>query len=66
MRMMEIVLVEMEAMQEIVSGLGKWTHRQKVSEKFSNPASSCGWFFYLQLGHLLLVYTGKWLAGENP
>lgn len=53
--MMEIVLVEMEASQEIVGGLGQWAPCQKVSEKLSNPAGPCGSLFYLQKRDLLLV-----------
>lgn len=45
--MLEVILVEMEAMQEIVGGLGQWAPRQKVSEKLNNPASPSGRLFYL-------------------
>jgi hypothetical protein len=62
--MLEIVLVEMEAMQEIVGGLGKWAPGQEVSEKLSDSASSCGRLFHLQLGNLLLVCTGWGEGGE--
>lgn len=45
----------MEAAQEIVGGLGKWTPGQKVSEKLGYPARSCGRLFCLQKGHLFLA-----------
>lgn len=53
--MLEIVLVEMEAMQEIVGGLGKRAPRQEVSEKLGYSAGYRGRLFYLQKGDLLLV-----------
>lgn len=62
-RMMEIVLVEMEAPQEIVCGLGQWAPCQKVSEKLSNPAGARGRLFYLQKWDLLLLCTVK--KGES-
>lgn len=54
-RMLEIVLVEREATEEIVGGLGKWTLCQKVSEELSYPAGHCGRLLYIQKGDLLLV-----------
>ena len=63
--MLEIVLVEMEAMQKIVGGLGKWAPRQKVGEKLSHPAGHGGRFFYLQKRDLLLVCTVRGGSGAS-
>lgn len=57
--MLEIVLVEMEATQEVVGGLGKWAPCQKVSEELGYPAGHRGRLLYLQKGDLLLVCTVK-------
>lgn len=60
--MLEIVPVEMEAIQEIVGGLGQRAPRQEVSEKRGYSAGHRGRLFYLQEGDLLLVCRGgrKW------
>lgn len=58
-RVVEIVLVEMEAAREVVGGLGEGTLCQEVSEELGDPASCCWWFYYLQMGDLLFVYTGE-------
>lgn len=57
--MLEIVLVEMEATQEVVGGLGQWAPCQKVSEKLGYPAGHRGGLLYLQKGDLLPVCTVK-------
>lgn len=57
--MVEIVPVEMEAACEVVGGLGEGTLCQEVREELGDPASYCRWFFYLQMGDLLLVCTGE-------
>lgn len=60
---MEIVLMEMEATQEIMGGLGQWAPCQKVGEKLCNPSGPCRRLFYLQKRDLLLVCSqerGKW------
>lgn len=64
MGMVEIVLVEMEATQKIVGGLGKWALREEVSEELGHLASCSGWLFYLHMGNLLLVWTGKKVSGK--
>lgn len=58
-RMLEIVLVEVEATQEVVGGLGKWAPCQKVSEKLGYPAGHRGRLLHLQKGDLLPVCTVK-------
>lgn len=58
-RVLEIVLVEMEASCEVVGGLGQGTLCQEVSEELCDPASCCRWFCYLQMGNLLFVCTGE-------
>lgn len=52
---MEVVLVEMEAMHEVVGGLGQRTLCQEVSEELGDSATCCRWFFYLQMGDLFFV-----------
>lgn len=68
MRVLEVVLMEMEAAQEIMGGLGKGALAQEVGEKPSNTASCGGWLLYLQEGNLLLVYTGEqeWEVRGTP
>lgn len=58
-RVVEIVLVEMEAAHEVVGGLGEGTLCQDVSEELGDPASYGRWFCYLQMGDLLFVCTGE-------
>jgi hypothetical protein len=58
-RVLEIVLVEMEASREVVGGVGEGTLCQEVSEELGDPASHCRWLCYLQMGDLLFVCTGK-------
>lgn len=63
--MLEIVLVKMEAMQEVVRGLGKRAPRQKVSEKLGYPASCCGRLFDLQKGDAFLACSQGGEVGHS-
>ena len=57
--MLKVVLVEMEATQKVVGGLGEWPPRQKAGEKLGYPVGHRGRLFCLQKGDLLFICTVK-------